>query len=256
MGGLASALRLSLACFALLFALPAFASKTLMLKKAYADLKSPSFSARLAAIETLAALRDEGAVDAIMPRVRDDDPTVRYGAIEALETLADPRAMATLQAAREDVSPWVAERAKLAVKSFAQSTIGKPSGMQGVKTVGFDRSNSSIAGLERDLATAASAALESKKVRLSPDAAEPTHVLTVLMQSVKQTTVGAEIQLELTGTATVTEEGNLRFATRVGATVSISNRAAPAQVTSLAHDGAKAIGQRLGEESAEFFQKL
>lgn len=120
-----------------------------------------------------------------------------------------------------------------------------------VKTVGLDRSNSGVAGLDDELARAAATAIAGKQLKLTSGTEEPSHLVTVQLTVVKESAT----QLEITGTATVTEDGNLRFATRVGAAVEVSTKLTPPKLAELAREGTKAIGQRLGEECGDWLRQ-
>lgn len=225
-------------------------------KKAYGDLKSPAFATRQAAIETLAASGDAGAVDAIVGALKDEDPTVRWAACEALEKLGGAKAIEALQGAKSDEAPWVAERARDALRALTKDTTLRQAGVLAVKTLGADRSGSGVASVPGEMERAAAAAIGLKQVKVTAGAEEPSHLVTVAMQSVKETSNGADTIFECSGTATVTEQpGNqLRFTTKVGAAMGLSGKLTPQKRSELTLEAARAIGQRLGEESADWLK--
>lgn len=119
-----------------------------------------------------------------------------------------------------------------------------------LRTVGIDRSNSGVSGLDDELANAVSAAIASKRIKVTSKAEEQSHLVTAQLTVVKETST----HLEITATATVTEDGNLRFATRVGAAVELSRKLSPAQLAELAKEGTRAIGERLGQECVDWLR--
>lgn len=119
-----------------------------------------------------------------------------------------------------------------------------------LRTVGIDRSNSGVAGLDDELANAVSAAIASKRVKTTTKAEEQSHLVTAQLTVVKETGT----HLEITATATVTEDGNLRFATRVGAGIEVSGKLPPAKLAELAKEGTRAIGERLGQECVDWLR--
>ncbi len=225
-------------------------------KRAVSDLKSPSFEARVAAIEALVAQREPGAVDAILPLLRDSDPTVRWTACDGLDKLGDARALPALQAASTDEAPWVSERARDAVRSLSRDTTRRPVGVVLVKTVATDLSGGSVPGIAPELEKAAAFMISGPGLRVATGVEEPSYQLTVTVQSIKETASDRETQVEVTGTATVTEQpGNLlRFTTRVGAGLAIGAKLPPAKRNEMILDGVRAVGQRLGEEAMQWLR--
>lgn len=133
---------------------------------------------------------------------------------------------------------------------FSSGSATAASDVVALRTVGIDRSNSGVAGLDDELANAVSAAIASKRVKVTTKADEQSHLVTAQLTVVKETAT----HLEITATATVTEDGNLRFATRVGAAVELSGKLPPAKLAELAKEGTRAIGERLGQECVDWLR--
>jgi hypothetical protein len=78
-------------------------------------LKAEDVSVRAAAIGSIAVIGGEGAVDALMQALQDQEPWLRLEAVEALTKLGGEQAMQGLQQALQDENPDVQQAAQKAL---------------------------------------------------------------------------------------------------------------------------------------------
>ena len=64
-----------------------------------------------------------------------------------------------------------------------------------VKTVGLDRSNSGIAGLDDELARAASTAIVGKQLKVTSGGDEPSHLVTVQLTVVNESATPSPVSV-------------------------------------------------------------